>query len=173
MNELASDERRRVLLTVASSLLLSGTFWRRVNAAEEFTIDMASSSSGSHVWFRPRGLHIQPGQTVRWVNTDVGNVHTVTAYHPDNRKPQRIPTDTAAWDSGYLLPDAAFTMVFITPGIYDFFCIPHEQAGMVGRIIVGDIDAVEPYGKTDSLLPEKALSGFPAVTTILEHGRVD
>src|SRR5690606_8912691 len=122
----------------------------------------------------PRGLHIQPGQSVRWINTDVGNVHTITAYHPNNRKPQRIPTDAVAWDSGYLLPDASFTIAFTTPGIYDYFCIPHEQAGMVGRIIVGDVDAIaQPYSETDNLLSEKALARFPAVAAILEHGRVD
>src|SRR5690606_42039096 len=52
---------------------------------------MAGTSTGSEVWFRPRGLRLRPGQAVRWVNRDAGNVHTATAYHPDNGKPLRMP----------------------------------------------------------------------------------
>lgn len=168
------DPRRRLLLTAGGGLLVSAAFLRRATAADEITISMAGTSSGSHVWFRPRGVLIRPGQAVRWINSDVGNVHTVTAYHPENHKPLRIPAQASSWNSNYLMPDASFVMVFDVPGVYDYFCIPHERAGMVGRIVVGDVDAsVPPYADTDKLLPEKALSGFPAVDKILEHTAVE
>ena len=39
-------------------------------------------------------------------------------------------------DSGYLLPDEEFSLTLTRSGAYDYFCIPHEHAGMVGRIVV-------------------------------------
>lgn len=174
MTARACDPRRRLLLTACGGLLLSLTVLRRASAADEFTIRMAGTASGSHVWFRPRGLWLPVGHAVRWVNTDAGNVHTVTAYHPDNHKPLRIPAQARPWDSGYLMPDESFVMVFDVPGVYDYFCVPHEQAGMVGRIIVGDVDAsARPYADTDGSLAERALSGFPPVDQILEHRQIE
>lgn len=166
--------RRRLLLSASAGLLLSTTASRRVIAANESQIIMSGAPNGSHVWFRPRGLLIAPGQAVRWVNHDLGNVHTTTAYHPDNGKPLRIPPGASAWNSGYLMPDESFLMVFDIPGIYDYFCIPHEQAGMVGRIVVGKaIPSVRPYADSDAVLPSAAVTGFPDATKIMEDTRVE
>ena len=38
---------------------------------------MRGEADGSHVWFDPIGVHLKPGQTVRWTNRDPGNSHTV------------------------------------------------------------------------------------------------
>lgn len=168
------DPRRRVLLTAGGGLLVCAAFLRRATAADELTISMAGTPSGSHVWFRPRGVLIHPGQAVRWINNDAGNVHTVTAYHPQNNRPLRIPAQASSWNSDYLMPDASFVMVFDVPGVYDYYCIPHEHAGMVGRIVVGDVDvSAHPYADTDKLLPEKALSGLPAVDKIVQYTAVE
>lgn len=169
------DPRRRLLLAAGAGLLLPAVARRPATAAAgPIEIGMAGTPNGSHVWFRPRGLLIQPGQTVRWINQEAGNVHTVTAYHPDNGKAKRIPDQARAWNSGYLMPGATFEMTFDTPGVYDYFCIPHEHAGMVGRIVVGEADiAVRPYPATDASLPAVALAGFPSVADILADGRVD
>lgn len=171
----AHEPRRRLLLTVGAGLLLPVACWRPAAAADTIEVGMAGTPNGSHVWFRPRGLRIQRGQTVRWVNQEAGNVHTVTAYHPDNGQPLRIPDQAKAWDSGYLMPGASFEITFDTPGVYDYFCIPHEHAGMVGRIVVGDeVDATTlPYTQTDAALPAVAVAGFPSVADILANTRVD
>lgn len=34
--------------------------------------------------------------------------------------------------------NATFERVFAVPGVYDYFCKPHELAGMAGRIVVGE-----------------------------------
>ena len=41
------------------------------------------------------------------------------------------------WDSKYLLPGKVFEIELTVEGVYDYFCTPHEAAGMVGRLIVG------------------------------------
>ena len=99
---------------------------------------MRGNADGSAVWFDPIGVLIGPGQTVRWINTDRGNSHTSTAYHPQNTDhPRRIPAAAEPWNSDYLLPDQTFELRFTAAGVYDYFCIPHEEAGMVGRLVVG------------------------------------
>ena len=119
------------------------------------------------------GIHIQPGQTVRWTNRDPGNSHTVTSYHPEIfERPLRIPAGAKPWNSDYLLPNESFSMTFTVEGVYDYYCVPHEHAGMVGRIVVGTpaagrrrSPATPEAGLTP--LPEVALNGFPSVEEII------
>lgn len=174
MKTFVHDPRRRLLLSAGGGLLLSAVLIHRAEAADEIEIAMSGTPSGSRVWFRPRGLLIRPGQTVRWTNQEAGNVHTTTAYHPANGKPLRIPTAAAPWDSGFLMPKESFAVTLDVPGVYDYFCRPHEQAGMVGRIVVGEADAsVRPYADTDAQLPAAALEQFPDVARILQGKPVD
>jgi plastocyanin len=178
MSLTAHDPGRRRLLRAGGGLLLAAAApWAGAAgkaASDVIEVGMAGTSTGSAVWFRPRGLLIRAGQAVRWVNRDGGNVHTSTAYHPDNGRPLRIPPGAKPWNSDYLLPGQSFTVVFDVPGVYDYFCLPHEHAGMVGRIVVGDVSPdANPYAATDAQLPPPALAGFPGVADILRHGRVD
>ncbi|WP_323012733.1 cupredoxin domain-containing protein [Castellaniella sp.] len=170
----AFDSRRRLILSAGGGLLLTATLLRRANAASEVEIAMAGTANGSQVWFRPRGLLIQPGQLVRWVNQDAGNVHTTTSYDPSNKKPQRIPDGAKGWNSDYLMPGQSFSMTFTVPGVYDYFCLPHEHAGMVGRLIVGTADTAQsPYAGTDAQLPAAALQALPSVVEILKGQPID
>jgi len=138
---------------------------------------MHGRPDGSHVWFDPIGVHIQPGQSVRWTNLDAGNAHTSTSYHPAKfGRPLRIPNQAAAWDSDYLLPNETFMIQLTEPGVYDYYCQPHEHAGMVGRIIVGqppqDTGLHLPTGTGDAALPQIALDAFPSIEEILQQGAV-
>lgn len=94
--------------------------------------------------FDPDTLTVTVGDTVVWEN--VGSArHTVTAYE------DRIPDDAeyfasggfgseqAARDSpreGLVEGDESYEHTFETPGSYEYFCIPHEAAGMTGSIDV-------------------------------------
>ena len=80
-------------------------------AADVVEIVMRGKADGSHVWYDPFGIHIEPGQTIRWTNRDPGNSHTVTCYHPEMfDRPLRIPAEAEPWDSDYLLPDESFSV---------------------------------------------------------------
>lgn len=100
------------------------------------TIRLRSTADGGRVWFDPVGLWVARGTVIRWVNE--ANVHTVTAYHPSNDSHAlRIPPGADPWDSGYLInPGDSFEITLTEPGVYDYYCAPHEAAGMVGRIVV-------------------------------------
>lgn len=140
---------------------------------------MRSDPRGTEVWFDPIGVLVQPGQTVRWVVAE--NVHTTTAYHPKNGKHSlRIPVGAAPWDSGFLVtPGAHFEVTLTAEGVYDYFCQPHEAAGMVGRLVVGtpagpgtlpfDYFKSRP-GTADWLpVPEVAQKVFPAIDRIMKE----
>jgi plastocyanin len=146
-------------------------------AGDVVDITMRGKADGSHVWFDPIGVHIQPGHTVCWTNRDPGNSHTVTSYHPEIfERPLRIPVGAKPWNSDYLMPSESFSQTFTIEGIYDYYCVPHEHAGMVGRIVVGAPAAVDPVAATPEAgltpLPAEALNGFPSVEEIVAKGLV-
>ena len=167
--------RRRVLGLgggVAALLLVPPA---PAGAGEAHTIRMLGDATGAHVGFDPVGLRIRPGETVRWLNADAGNAQprlpiirrTSTGRGASPRRP-------TPWDSDYLLPDESFAVTLTAEGVYDYYCVPHEHAGMVGRIIVGNPDAdpwmQDPPAGVD--LPEVALNGFPPVAEIMGKGIV-
>jgi plastocyanin len=146
---------------------------RGLSADAVIDIEMRGTARGTSVWFDPVGLHIEPGQTIRWINADSGNSHTATAYHPANDgRPLRIPESAEPRDSDYLLLGASFSVTLSQDGVYDYLCIPHEMAGMVGRIVVGRPN-YDPYEADDlDTLPQRALAAFPSVEEIIRRGVV-
>lgn len=145
---------------------------------EPIEIRMLNDAAGRFL-FDPIGLLIEPGQTVRWVLES--GVHSTTAYHPSNfNQSLRIPEGAAPWDSGILVERGATLDVTLTvPGVYDYYCLPHETVGMVGRIIVG-----EPTGpgslpfnyftdRPDAAewrpIPVEARVAFPSIERILDE----
>lgn len=167
---------RRQVITAGGSLLAGSILpLGRAAAQDVVEITMRGDADGSEVWFDPVGVLIRPGQTVRWINADPGNSHTSTAYHPSNdAHPLRIPAAAAPWNSDYLLPEESFDVRFATEGVYDYFCVPHEHAGMVGRIVVADsalASSLEAAEITDDLA-EPARLAFPDVQAIIRDGVV-
>lgn len=162
---------------IVAALTLPLLVPKEVGAAAPAVIAMTGLPDGADVWFDPIGLLIQPGQTVRWVNHDPGNSHTATAYHPALfGRSRRIPVHAKYWNSDYLLPDGSFSVTFTEPGVYDYYCVPHEHAGMVGRIVVGSPNAKDWWQtrmlSADPTLPKVALEAFPSIADIVKKGRV-
>lgn len=107
-------------------------------------------------YFDPVGLSVEPGTTVRF-EIEAGT-HSATAYE------DRIPDGATPFDSG-TFSEGGFERTFEVPGTYDYYCIPHRGAGMVGRIVVGD-----PGGPAEeSPIPDGAV---PESTRIVEQGAV-
>ena len=93
--------------------------------------------------FLPDPVRITVGDTVEWTN--VGSYpHTVTAYGDG------IPEGAAYFASGgfdseraarvepggYVEEGGSYSHAFETVGNYEYYCIPHENAGMVGTVDV-------------------------------------
>lgn len=167
---------RRQIMEGGGGLFLAAFLARPAfSATQVVEIEMRGKDDGAHVWFDPWGILIEPGQMVRWTNRDPANSHTTTAYHPDVfDRPLRIPAGAKPWNSDYLMPGQSFSVTLTVPGVYDYHCVPHEHAGMVGRIVVGTPSAATPVAADPSLtpLPDVALNGFPAVEEIIAKGIV-
>ncbi len=89
--------------------------------------------------FAPETIQIRAGNAIRWTN-DSPLFHTVTTDPELVQNPGTIllPEGVEPFHSGDLLPGESYTRVFETPGEYVYVCVPHEAAGMLGRIIVTD-----------------------------------
>jgi len=96
--------------------------------------------------FRPDELTVEPGTTVEFANSS-SHAHTVTAYE-GGIPPEAeffatggFESETAAregWarQKGLLYTGDRWEHTFEIPGRYDYFCIPHEDSGMIGVIEV-------------------------------------
>ncbi|GAA0453859.1 plastocyanin/azurin family copper-binding protein [Halococcus dombrowskii] len=108
----------------------------------DYDIGMSSSDFLPEDDFEPR-----VGEPVIWHNTG-SRTHTVTAYQ------SRIPDAATffasggfdgegaareAWNAnggGGIASGETYKHTFEVPGTYNYFCIPHEPTGMVGKFTV-------------------------------------
>lgn len=132
-------------------------------------VEMITDNQG--VYFDPKGILVEPGTTVRFVN-ESGN-HGTTAYHPVNEEhPRRIPTDAEPWNSDiYAESGRHFEVTVEVEGVYDYYCPPHESMGMVGRIVVGEPQDGPGTSPPDDL-PPGAQEALPTIEEIIEKGSV-
>lgn len=85
----------------------------------------------------PASVTVRVGDTVEWRNT--GTVaHTVTADPSKANDPSHVvlPEGAETFDSGTIIGGASWSHTFDVPGRYAYFCVPHEQQGMLGEVIV-------------------------------------
>ena len=109
------------------------------------------------VAFDPIEVVVAPGERVRWRNTS-SRSHTVTAAEtglPDGASyfaSGGFETEAAArsaWESslsGAIESGESYTHRFEVAGTYEYVCIPHERAGMVGRVVADPAAARSPGG---------------------------
>ena len=106
--------------------------------------DGVPAEEGPEAFFDPVGLHVKPGEVVKFTTHGVG-VHTVTSFHPKFNEPpflvfpDRVPTDHG-FTSQPIAEDDSWLYRFTTKGVYDLLCLPHVPLGMVVRIVVFDPD---------------------------------
>lgn len=94
--------------------------------------------------FEPETVTIPPGDTVRWRN--VGEIeHTITAYENEVPKQEEyfaiggFESEEAAQKhlhDGLVAPGERFEHTFDVSSLYEYYCIPHESAGMLGKVRV-------------------------------------
>lgn len=87
--------------------------------------------------FSPAVVRIRAGQTVQWRNTSpIG--HTVTADSRLAKNPANVilPQGAEPFHSGNIAAGQVWQRTFTLPGTYRYVCLPHEQQGMIGTVIV-------------------------------------
>lgn len=137
--------RRAFLITAGSgvSLTLAGCLDGGYETTREGDIVEMTISR-----FRPEELTVEAGTTVEFSNTS-SHTHTVTAFqdaYPDGTEywasggfnSEEVATED--WESGTrdgaITPGNVYEHTFEVPGRYDYFCIPHLSADMIGAIVV-------------------------------------
>jgi plastocyanin len=102
-------------LSLLALLVFAPAAWAQ---GEEVTVRMEDN------FFDPANITVEPGTTVTWVQSG-NNPHTTTSYD-------------GLWDSGMIEGGSGgtFSFTFEEPGTFDYFCIPHEDLGMVGSVTV-------------------------------------
>ncbi len=94
--------------------------------------------------FAPKPLRVAEGTTVEFAN-ESSEAHTVTAYEdgiPDDAQyfaSGDFDSEAEARDNladGLIGQEGTYEVTFGTAGTYEFFCIPHEEQGMTGTIVV-------------------------------------
>lgn len=98
------------------------------------TVQVRVTGTGADARFVPDRLEIRSGATIRF-RVEEG-MHTVTAYHPDNRRELGIPPAAPSFDSGPLGAGETWHLTLDAQGTYNYFCLPHERMGHKGQIQV-------------------------------------
>ncbi|MBT8413316.1 MAG: pseudoazurin [Boseongicola sp.] len=78
--------------------------------------------------FNPPVIKIAEGDSVNFVSTDRG--------HNSASNADMLPEGAEEWKGGI---NDDIEVTFTEPGVYGYFCTPHQSAGMVGLVLVGDV----------------------------------
>jgi len=94
-------------------------------------INVMSDEAAGRMYFEPKVLVINPGDTVTWVNRG-DEEHDIITF------PDGYPEGAEAFQSPlFKHAGEQWSHVFTTAGTYEYHCLPHLPMGMHGMIIVG------------------------------------
>jgi plastocyanin len=157
--------RRGFFRAAAGAAALGGTAGTAsAQAGQSHTIDMTDG-----LVFDPDSLTVAPGDTVVWEN--VGSIgHSITAYEEDipeeaayfasggfdAEQPARDAYSAGSPDSGDVAGGDSYEHTFDVEGSYDYFCVPHEAAGMVASLEVVEGGGGGDGGPPVPQVPEQA-----------------
>lgn len=119
------------LINLRQQLIVSHPLGKGVGKGSEVPVEF---------FFDPVGLHVEPGDVVKFVSHN--HEHTATSFHPGFGFPPRVPAGRFSSPpimgfEDQNLHDSWF-YEFTAPGVYDINCLPHLPFGMVMRIVVAD-----------------------------------
>lgn len=100
-------------------------------SAEEHIVRVVSDYKNLRMYFQPKSITIEPGDTVTWHN-EVKEDHNVLTF------PDGYPQGA----DGFKSPDLKergqrWSHTFTVIGTYEYHCLPHLPMGMRGVVIVG------------------------------------
>lgn len=100
---------------------------------DNYVVTMESAS------FSPADIEVPVGTTVTWEN-DSSVEHTVTSGSDGDHD--------GYFDSGMVSPGETYTYTFDEAGTFEYYCIPHLDAGMTGTVTV--VNGNENEGNGDN-----------------------
>ncbi|WP_416839334.1 cupredoxin domain-containing protein [Haloferax sp. DFSO52] len=136
-------QSRRRFLAATGTAVTVGLAGCAATLASDGDFDVGMTATA----FTPPTVTIEVGDTVVWKNTS-SRGHTVTAYEAvlpegaaffasggyDDEQTARDAYSNSL--GGLINSNETYSYTFDVPGEYKYLCIPHEQAGMVGTVVV-------------------------------------
>ena len=147
------DRRVRLIALLGAAIALAGACGSgggssKADQPSEFgeIVDLRAKTTGNYPEvevavkdndFVPAAIRINPGTTVKWVNQG-RSAHDILPADPsqDFGDPFGVKADKFE-------PGEEYEFSFDAPGVYTYYCSLHgtKHVGMIGEIIVGDVDA--------------------------------
>lgn len=125
---------RKSIFIIGAGLCLAGQAY-----AAEHIVEVVTDYDNMRMYFQPKTLIIQPGDTVTWVNK-FDEDHNMVTY------PDGYPRDAKGFQSPYLSKAGdKWSHTFTVTGTYEYHCIPHVFMGMHGTIVAGRISDPDDY----------------------------
>lgn len=165
-------------VTVPSPAIPANSWYLNVHTSPADLTPVACGNVVAHpasmLRFKPETLTIKAGDTVRWSMLDVHEVHPLffgpLAQEPPNpfSPPSGgnvISSPSKLVVSGPQFPGSTFDLTFTGPGTYKYICMLHDEAGMVGTVVVTS-EGLPPTGSSSIWLVVlgAALVGLGALT---------
>ena len=121
--------RRDGLKLMGATALAAGPLKAMAEAHGDNVVQMLNQNEeGERQVFDPPVIMIDEGGSVLFQATDRG--------HNSEANEDMIPEGAEPW-SGAINED--IEVEFTVPGVYGYYCTPHQSAGMVGLVLVGDV----------------------------------
>lgn len=132
--------KSRYALGVAllSACILSGASPATAGGSNH-VVSVVTDYAGGRMYFEPKVLHVNPGDTVTWINRSAEEHNVITF-------PDGYPQGAAAFQSP-LFEKAGdeWSVTLTVAGTYEYHCLPHLPMGMHGTVIVGKPSAQEEF----------------------------
>lgn len=103
-------------MNATKPLVLAALVWAAASPGWSATVEIVIHKYS----FQPQEIHIKTGDTLRWVNKEKRQFHSVL-----------FP---GAPESEYLFPGDVYEKTFATPGSFPYHCGPHPE--MTGTVHV-------------------------------------
>ena len=138
---------RRFVVLLVFAITISGDIGLLQDGGEEHTVTV--DGFGSNIRFVPETLTINEGDTVRFLWSG-------------ELLPHNAIEQNELFNSGDAMRDVDYTFTFDynQSGVYEFYCEPHRDLGMLGEITVLDVEqdnlstGEELETKTDDVVSE-------------------
>lgn len=127
--------RRKALQVAGAAFVLPTALRAQEGGGTVHEVQMLNRDpeTGDTMVYKPAVLQVEPGDTVRFVPTDPG--------HNSESTEGGIPEGAEEWSSDI---NEEFEITLDAEGPYAYNCRPHNTAGMVGIILVGQVDSLDP-----------------------------
>jgi len=91
--------------------------------------------AGDGISFDPPALHVDDGTTVVWEWTGEGGRHNVVAENGEFDSGEPVSEEGTTFEHTF---EAVGEEGSASENVHNYVCEPHEQAGMLGSVVVGD-----------------------------------